>query len=110
MNNIITVLSTGVMCIALTLPSYGAITFKKGWDSEEYSDVTYHTKSSATEYLRNHSDSLQGMIDASSKCMIEVTKSCHQPNDPHFTINGANSKSSCTLIYAGSRSIHIPCE
>lgn len=89
-------------------PAGAEITFPKGWDSPENSNVQAYTQDGATTFLQNASDELKTMIDKPS-CHLEVTKGCHQPNDRHFTANGLKSSKSCKSIYAGSKSIHIPC-
>lgn len=108
MMNCKNIIIVGITSILLSGLSDADIIFKKGWDSADNSDVQDHVKNTATAALAEH-DSLEEMINASSKCRLEVTKGCHQANDPHFTVNGLKSKNTCKLIMAGSKSIHVPC-
>ena len=105
------------MKLALTLAlllaagsAQAAIQFKAGWDSPENSDAKKYTQSQATDFLRNQSDDLKKIIDGPAACVLEVTKGCHQPTKPHFTINGTKTKDSCKVksIYVGSKSDHEP--
>jgi hypothetical protein len=98
----------GLFTTLVSAAASAGITFKTGWNSAENSDVRAYNTNTAKNFLENSSDDLKTAINKSS-CKIEVTKGCHQPNDPHFTLNGQNSGSSCKSIYAGSKSIHIPC-
>lgn len=107
--------TTSAMCLlagllaALTMgAANAAITFKKGWNDPDNSDVKSYTQAEATTYLRNKSDSLKEMIDKPA-CQLNVSKGCHQKSDPHFTLDGIGSKASCKNVYAGSKSIHISC-
>lgn len=101
-------MAIGLAAVLASGAGHASITFKAGWDSPENSNVRAYTKSGATDYLSDYSDELKIMIDKGA-CKLTVTKGCHQPNDPHFTLNGIGSKDSCKSTYAGSRSIHIPC-
>jgi len=102
-------MALGLAAVLVSGAGHASIAFKAGWDSPENSDVKKYTKSGATEYLGNYSDALKIMIDKGA-CKLTVTKGCHQPDDPHFTVNGIGSKDSCKSIYAGSKSDHIPCK
>jgi hypothetical protein len=84
------------------------IVFKPGWDDPENSDVRAYTIATATQFLRDYTSGMKSAIDKPS-CLINVSKGCHQTNDPHFTLDGVGSKSTCRSNYAGSKSIHIPC-
>lgn len=91
--------------------AHAAIQFKKGWNDPDNSNVHTYTKAEAEEYLVNYSDELKKIINGPAACVLEVTKGCHQPSDPHFTVNGAKSTSKCKVdsIYVGTKSDHIPC-
>jgi len=97
------------------LASYGegsirpaTIYFEPGWNNPENSDVHNYTTEQATTALGNYSDDLRGAID-SNKCNIRVTKGCHQATSPHFTLSETGANKKCSSLYAGSRSIHVPC-
>ncbi len=90
--------------------SYATIQFAPGWDDPNNSNVHAYTPNEATTFLSDYSDDLKAMIQ-SPKCVLQVIKSCHQPNDAHFTVTDATPKG-CPLknnIYSGSRSVHVPC-
>ena len=89
-----------------------AIQFTDGWDAPENSDVHAYTKQDATEFLRSQNDDLRKIIDGPATCVLEVTKGCHQHNDPHFTVNGAKSKDKCKVKsnFVGSKSAHVGCQ
>jgi hypothetical protein len=101
------------LLIALTVLLGGAaqaeIRFKPGWNDPENSDVQPYTEPAAKQLLRNKSDDLKKIIDGPATCVLEVTKGCHQANDPHFTVNGLKSKSGCKVksLYVGSKSDHV---
>lgn len=89
--------------------AHADIVFKPGWNDPENSNVHVYTQQEATVFLSNYSEDLKKGIDSSS-CKINVTKGCHQPTDPHFTLDGVGSKPSCKSSYAGSKSVHVgPC-
>jgi hypothetical protein len=85
------------------------INFKAGWDDDDNNDVGNYSKAKITEILEAYSDDMAAMVNGASKCKLTVTKGCHQKNDPHITANGVGSTNKCDNVYAGSRSIHIPC-
>ncbi len=102
------ILLTATLLLAAT-SSYATIQFAPGWDDPGNSNAGVFTRDTATTALSHYSDDLKAMIQ-SSKCVLQVIKSCHQPNDPHFTVTDATPKG-CKLdnIYSGTRSVHIPC-
>lgn len=106
-------LSVLASVILLTASSaHAAISFKKGWNDLENSDVRTYTQDEVTEILRAQSEDLRLIIDGPSACMLEVTKGCHdkRAGKSHFTINGAKSTDKCKVksIYVGSKSDHEP--
>ena len=103
-----------IACFTLlifAMPAQAVIQFKDGWDSVENSNVKKYSKAEATKYLRDKSDGLRKIIDGPQACVLQVTKGCHQPADPHFTSNGVLSTPKCKVasIYVGSKSIHTRC-
>lgn len=98
----------GLLAVLTMGAANAGITFKKGWNDPANSDVKAYTQAEATAYLSNKSDALKEMIDKSA-CKLNVSKGCHQKSDPHFTLDGIGSKATCKNIYAGSKSIHVPC-
>jgi hypothetical protein len=101
------------MLIAMTALVAGSaqaeIKFKPGWDLPENSNVQVYTEQQATDFLKDKSDDLKKIIEGPATCVLEVTKGCHQPNDPHFTVNGTKSKDNCKVksLYVGSKSDHV---
>jgi len=99
------------MLLVAAMPAQAVITFQDGWNSDENSNAKEYSKAEATEYLLNKSDDLRAIIDGPKACVLQVTKGCHQPADPHFTSNGVLSTPKCKVasIYVGSKSIHTRC-
>lgn len=104
------IIASFVLLVVAT-PSQAVIQFKDGWNIAGNSNVKKYSEEEATAYLRNASDNLKKIIDGPQACVLQVTKGCHQPGDPHFTGNGALSTSKCKVdsVYVGSRSIHTVC-
>jgi hypothetical protein len=96
------------MTVLVAGTAQATIQFKGGWDSAENSDAGVYTQSAATEFLKNKSDDLRKIIEGPAACVLEVTLGCHQPNDPHFTVNGLKSTDKCKVksLYVGSKSDH----
>jgi hypothetical protein len=98
-----------VITTIISIPEHAeaAIKFQKKWDSLENSNVRQYSEKDATNFLTNYSDSLKKAIE-SSKCMIEVTKGCHQQKASHFTLKETGKD--CQIDpYAGTKSTHVPC-
>lgn len=102
-------MAVGLAAVLVSGAGHASITFKAGWDSPENGNVKKYTKPGATDYLSRYSEELKIMIDKGA-CKLTVTKGCHQPDDPHFTVNGIGSRKNCRSLHAGSKSFHIPCE
>jgi hypothetical protein len=106
------IIATIIIATTLFAESVQAqIQFKKGWNSPENSNAKKYTEKQVITFLSGLSNEFEKMIDKSA-CFLQVTKGCHynyQKNDPHFTLNGIKSQRNCKSIYAGSKSIHLPC-
>ena len=84
-----------------------SISYAAGWNSAANSNVHAYTTNQAQQVLEAYSDALSSAIN-SSRCNIRVTKGCHQPNDPHFTIE--ETARNCNQdLWAGTRNVHVPC-
>ena len=107
--------------------TYAEIFFKEdpvnGWNGVDSStgfpnnDVGgLYTKQQIKDFLTSDSTSLWAQAINSKKCYIQVVKGCHQPSDPHITLNsrvptGRDYKkfNDCNLGIAGSNNIHVKC-
>ncbi len=86
-----------------------SITFAQDWDDPNNSNAGAYTQLGATNVLRNYSNDLAKAID-SPACNIQVVKGCHQPGpQQHFTLNENGGRKNCKSLYAGTKSVHVPC-